>query len=118
MKNVIKQRCYIAIDKEGTKRYYVNKVLHREEGPAIEWSDGTKYWYKNGHLHREDGPAVETASVSEYWFKNGQCHREDGPAIKYYNGYKEWYLNNKYYGLNNDFTNKSWKRFIKTLIFS
>jgi len=113
----------IKTDAYGNKCYYLHEdgkasVLHREDGPAIEYSNGGKEWYKNGHLHREDGPAVETASGSEYWFKNGQCHREDGPAIKYYNGYKEWYLNNKYYGLNNDFTNKSWKRFIKTLIFS
>ena len=57
MSNLKKQRCYVGIDKEGTKRYYVNKVLHREDGPAVEWYNGSKEWYKNAKLHREDGPA-------------------------------------------------------------
>ena len=83
------------IDRFGTIRYYVDNVLHREDGPAVEHSNGTKYWYKNGEFHREDGPAIE-----------------------FFTGLKKWYLNNVYYGVNEDFTNKSWKRFIKTLIFS
>ena len=37
----------IKIDEYGTKRYYVNKVLHREDGPAVEFSDGEKNWYLN-----------------------------------------------------------------------
>ena len=86
---------YIKTNEFGTKRYYVNNKLHREDGPSIEYADGSKAWYKNGELHREDGPAIEYAT-----------------------GDKEWWLNNKYYGYNNDFTNESWKRFIKTLIFS
>ena len=90
MTNAIKQRYYVGIDKAGNKRYYVNKVLHREDGPAEEYVNGAKYWYKNGKLHREDGPAINLD-----------------------NGTKEWYQN----GSNNDFTNKSWKIFVKTLIF-
>jgi len=31
--------------------------LHREDGPAVEWYNGSKEWYKNAKLHREDGPA-------------------------------------------------------------
>ena len=49
----------IKIDEYCTKRYYVNNVLHREDGPAIEYASGTKEWYMNGKLHREDGPAIE-----------------------------------------------------------
>ena len=44
-------------------------------------------------------------------------HREDGPAVEYINGTKEWWLNDNYYGVNIEFTNESWKFFIKTLIF-
>ncbi len=40
-----------------SKMYYKGKLLHREDGPAIEWADGSKYWYKNGKLNKEDGPA-------------------------------------------------------------
>ena len=69
-------------------------------------------------MHREGGPAVEYTTGSKYWFKNGVHHREDGPAYEGYNGYLEWYLNGKFYGCNDDFTVESWKRFVKTLIFS
>ena len=47
----------IRINALGTKSYYVNNKLHREDGPAIEWDNGDKYWYKNGLLHRENNPA-------------------------------------------------------------
>jgi len=46
-------------DEDGTKEWYRNGKLHREDGPAIEYNYGTKYWYRNGKLHREDGPAIE-----------------------------------------------------------
>jgi len=32
---------------DGTKRWFLNGKLHREDGPAIEWPDGKKYWYLN-----------------------------------------------------------------------
>jgi len=51
-----------------------NNLLHREDGPAVEWNDGTKCWYQNGELHRKDGPAIE-----------------------YLDEIKKYYLNNKYY---------------------
>jgi hypothetical protein len=35
--------------------------------PAIEWADGTKEWYINGQLHREDGPAIEWANGTKEW---------------------------------------------------
>ena len=57
--------------------------------------DGTKYWYFNGKLHREDGPAVEYVSGTKHWYLNGERHREDGPAIEFISGNKYWYLNGK-----------------------
>jgi len=69
--------------------------LHREDGPAIEYTDGSKSWYLNGELHREDGPAVEFASGARYWCLNGKYHREDGPAVEYSNGTGEWWVNGK-----------------------
>jgi hypothetical protein len=53
------------------------------------------YWYKNGLLHREDGPTVEYSNGNKEWYKNGERHREDGPAIEYSNEYKEWWRNGK-----------------------
>ncbi len=54
---------------------------------------GTKRWFLNHKLHREDGPAVEYANGSKSWWFHGKRHREDGPAIELTDGYKSWYLN-------------------------
>jgi hypothetical protein len=70
----------------------ISKVLHREDGPAVEWADGYKAWWVNNQLHREDGPACEYADGSKYWYINGKVHRLDGPAIEYANGSKAWYI--------------------------
>jgi len=59
--------------------------------------DGTKEWYLNDKLHREDGPAVLHVNGDKAWWLNGKCHREDGPAIEYTSGYKAWWLNDKLY---------------------
>ena len=108
----------IKIDEYGVIRYYINEQLHREHGPAEEYPNGDKLWYKNGYLHREDGPAVEFSDGDKFWFKNGKYHREDGPAVEFSDGSKEWHLNGIIYGYDDKFTSESWKKFIKTLIFS
>lgn len=53
--------------------------------------------YRNaaGRLHREDGPAVEFSNGNREWWQNGQLHREDGPAIERLNGYKAWWLHGR-----------------------
>ena len=56
----------------GTKLWFLNGKLHREDGPAVEWADGTKKWYLNGEYHREDGPAVEWADGTKFWYLNGK----------------------------------------------
>ncbi len=58
-------------------------------------TNGTKRWLLNGKHHREDGPAVEYTEGSKYWYLNGRCHREDGPAVERPNGTKFWYLNDE-----------------------
>jgi hypothetical protein len=87
---------YIHIDEDDNKFYYKDKamkILHREDGPAIEYADGYKGWYLNGKRHREDGPAIEGANGYKYWYLNGKRHREDGPAIEFSDGFKVWHLN-------------------------
>jgi hypothetical protein len=69
----------LSINRNGTKLYYLNNKLHREDGPAVTYPDGAKEWYIEGRWHREDGPAIEYADR----------HR------KYY------YLENKYYSEEN-----------------
>ena len=83
------------VDTDGTKYWFLHGKRHREDGPAIEYSDETKDWYLNGNLHREDGPAFEFENGTKYWFLHGKRHREDGPAVEYSDGTKCWYLNDK-----------------------
>ena len=71
--------------------------FHREDGPAIDYSNGHKCWYLNGLLHREDGPAHENANGDKRWYLNGLLHRVDGPAIEHANGNKDWFLNGDHY---------------------
>ena len=55
------------------KFYYKDKektILHREDGPAIEYFNGTNSWWLNGKLHRMDGPAIEYANGSKVWYVN------------------------------------------------
>ena len=83
----------MSVGPTGTKQWFLNGNLHREDGPAIEWPDGSKEWYLHGKCHREDGPAVEFADGEKQWYLNGKLHREDGPAVEYADGEKFWYLN-------------------------
>ena len=82
----------VIVYENGSKEWWLNGKLHREDGSAIECADGTKEWYLNGKCHREDGPAIEYADGSKEWCLDGKWHREDGPAIEG-GGYKAWYLN-------------------------
>ena len=94
----MKKEQFIHINEYGTKRHYSDRnmeILHREDGPAVEYTNGHKSWYIDDKLHREDGPAVEYTNGRKAWFINGKLHREDGPAVEYANGGKEWYLNGK-----------------------
>jgi len=106
------------INEFGSKFYYLNNKLHREDGPAIEtshgdkeWflngerhrldgparicSNGTKFWYQNGLLHRIDGPALEFNCGTRFWYQNDELHRLDGPAKEYAGGYKQWFIEGK-----------------------
>ena len=90
------QKYWVTVDAKGTTRWYKDAkgtVLHRTDGPAIEWADGDKEWYLDGQHHRTDGPAVEWVDGYKAWFLNGQRHRTTGAAIEYTDGYKVWYLN-------------------------
>jgi len=80
-------------DNLGNKRWMLNGIFHREDGPAVERTNGDKYWYYQGRFHREDGPAIEYASGTKEWRINGMLHRLDGPALEYSDGHKEWYIN-------------------------
>jgi len=82
-----------AINKNGDLSCY---TLHDNKGVSVSTGlDGSKYWLLNGNRHREDGPAIEYSDGGEEWWINNQLHREDGPAIMHSNGYKAWYRHGK-----------------------
>jgi hypothetical protein len=58
------KRKYIVSNELGIFCYSDRKktVLHREDGPAVEYPNGDKYWFYNNKLHRSDGPAIEWAN--------------------------------------------------------
>jgi hypothetical protein len=46
-------------------------ILHREDGPAVEWYSGNLEWYLNDKRHRIDGPAIEGFDGKRSWYING-----------------------------------------------
>jgi hypothetical protein len=85
--------------KEYTVRVYkyktvwlVNGKRHREDAPAVEWSDGTRFWYLDGKRHRIGGPAFEWQNGCREWFYNDRRHRLDGPAIEGFDRTKGWWI--------------------------
>jgi len=64
----------------------------QENNPIID-KDGTKTWYQNGLLHRDnDQPAVIRRYGNKNWFQNGKLHRDnDLPAIIHSDGSQFWY---------------------------
>ena len=92
------KKYYVTVDDLGNSRWYKDakcKILHRENGPAVDCTNGHKEWLQNGQLHRIDGPAVEWRDGDKRWYQRGQRHRTDGPAIMYTDGSKAWYINDK-----------------------
>src|ERR1700722_12534304 len=61
---------------DGTKRWYKDGLLHREDGPAYEGVDGTRHWYRRGKLHNEDGPAIINPDGSRQFWLDGQQSTE------------------------------------------
>ena len=67
----------LMIDEDGNKHYFLNDILHRVDGPAVECADGDKEWYLNGSRHRVEEPAVEWADGDKSWYLNGKNYTED-----------------------------------------
>lgn len=72
------------IDLEGNEIPFTGKIRNK---------NGDLCYYKDGKLHREDGPAVEFSNGTKEWYLKGKLHRENGPAIEYKNGDKRFFIN-------------------------
>lgn len=51
------------------------------------------FYNKKFQLHRDNGPAIEYSNGDRVWYQNDKRHRIDGPAVEYENGYKSWWVN-------------------------
>jgi hypothetical protein len=84
------------VDEWGRKSWMLpNGNFHREDGPAMEYSNGDKVWFLYGEIHRDNEPAVIYHDGEKRWYQHNRLHREDGPAIEYADGGKVWYLRGK-----------------------
>ena len=93
----MKEKQYTTTNAHGTKFYYKDPemtILHREDGPAMDYEGDGEVWYLDGMVHRTDGPAYISNDGSSVWFQNDMIHRLDGPAGLQKNGNTEWYVNN------------------------
>ena len=73
------KKYYVTVDEESTTRWYKDakcKVLHRENGPAVEFANGHKEWHQNGQRHRIDGPAIEYWDGTQEWWINDKAMTE------------------------------------------
>ena len=62
------KKFYVTVDDLGTTRLYKDAkcaVLHRENGPAIEYANGSKEWYINGKELTETEFLAATQPVVE-----------------------------------------------------
>lgn len=80
-------------EEDGNVKWYKNDKYHREDGPALEWSNLTTEWYVDGIRHREGGPAYQSIDGKIRWYRYGDYHCEEGPAYENPDGTKYWFLN-------------------------
>ena len=50
---------------DGTKEWYLNDQLHREDGAAIEYPEGGKSWYLDGESLTEQDHAARLNPTKE-----------------------------------------------------
>jgi len=60
-------------------------------------SNGDVLWRQNGTYHREDGPAITWSDGSQFWFRHGLAHREDGPMAEYSQAYADKHYDGQRY---------------------
>jgi hypothetical protein len=75
----------IPLDKEAEESYKI-QIYKKMITYEVQVTKNATTWYINGKRHREDGPAIEYSDGGKAWYINDKRHREDGPAIEYSDG--------------------------------
>jgi hypothetical protein len=56
----------LVTDGQGTKRWFnKNRKLHREDGPAVIYSDGYKSWWINDIRYRDNQSFKKAANITD-----------------------------------------------------
>lgn len=84
----------------------VVKELHKNS--TLDWC----VWLKDNKSHREDGPAVEYSNGHKEWYQNDMLHRLNGPAVEYADGRQEWYVDGEMVAC---YTQEEFERLIKLM---
>lgn len=80
----------LGFQKCGFKVWYLNGMVHRVGGPAIEYDNGSFEYTVNNRHHRENDVCLyDVKNNCSCYCLNGNYHREDGPAVIHHNGDKE-----------------------------
>ena len=77
----------VTVDDYGTKRWYLNDRLHREDGPAIEWVEGDKCWYLNDVSYTKEDWKKKVYPVKELTVS--EISKMLGYEVKIVKGVKE-----------------------------
>ena len=72
-------------------------TYHREDNPAIIYSDLRQEYWLNDRRHREDGHAIIYSDLRQEYWLNGKRHREDGHAVVFNNHDGSYYLGGEHY---------------------
>lgn len=69
----MKIKAQVRITHDNNKFWFLpgTELIHREDGPAVEWDHGGREWWIQGNLHREDGPAVIWPDGTVRWYLDG-----------------------------------------------
>ena len=68
------------------KVFYFAEIPENFTGIA-EYPNGTKRWYKEGNLHREDGPAIEYSFGTKEWWLEGKLYYDINLKDQFVLGY-------------------------------
>lgn len=71
---------YSFVTREGHRFSGIDNKLHSVgDEPAVVYADGTKWWYREGLIHRDNGPAVVHPNGAQEWWLNNQRQRTEYP---------------------------------------
>ena len=70
--------------KDGTRKYWLGRKLHRIDGPACEWANGKKFWYIDGVYCTEQSfkKKIQEMNASKNSSYNGKVVKIDSKKYK------------------------------------